>query len=67
MSLMERDYMGKEIKELEIPLRDLEMELRGLGKSLRFKSNPFCRRKLEVIIKNYYGEKKDGRDRKSVE
>lgn len=57
MSLVKKLYEKKELRDLEIPLKDLEIELRDLGKVLKFKSNPFCRRKLEVIIKNYFGEK----------
>lgn len=50
MSLAKKIYEKKD-------LRDLEIELRSLVKILRFKSNPFCRRKLETLIKNYFGEK----------
>ena len=52
MSLMERAYMEKMKKEI----KDLEIELRALQKVLKYKSNPFCRRKLDVIIKNYFGD-----------
>ena len=57
MSLVKIIYEKKELRDLGIPLRDLEIELRDLQRWLKFKSNPFCRRKLEVIIKNYFGEK----------
>ena len=56
MSLVKRFYEKKELRDLEIELRDLETELRALQKFLKYKSNPFCRRKLEVIIKNYFGD-----------
>lgn len=52
MSLMERAYMEKIEKEI----KDLETELRALQKVLKYKSNPFCRRKLAIIIKNYFGD-----------
>lgn len=54
MSLVKKIYEKEE-------LRDLEIELRDLQKWLKYKSNPFCKKKLEVIIKNYFGEKEDGR------
>ncbi|MHA1380699.1 MAG: hypothetical protein ACTSRG_20210 [Candidatus Helarchaeota archaeon] len=57
MSLVKNIYEKKELRDLEIPLRDLEIELRNLQKWLKYKSNPFCKKKLEVIIKNYFGEK----------
>lgn len=52
MSLMARANMEKMEKEI----KDLETELRALQKVLKYKSNPFCKRKLDVIIKNYFGD-----------
>lgn len=46
----------KELKKNK-KLEDLEKELKALRSNLNYKSNPFCRRKLDVIIKNYFGEK----------
>ena len=53
MSLVKKVY---EKKDLEIPLRNLEIELRDLQKWLKYKSNPFCKKKLDVIINHFFGD-----------
>jgi len=43
--------------ENQVQLKNLHQELKELRNYMNFKNNGFCQRKLEQIIKNYFGEK----------